>query len=436
MNPGGRVRDLRCEIVQAVIVQAQAGSWPRPTPPFMTPVRLLLASTAALAAGAVLTAAGSAQVPDGQGTTSTTAPETTSTTSALGLPGATTTTTAPPTTTTVVPRAAEQPPQVPPGGGDDPAGAEGRTVPPEYVPLIKSVKRTAAKDTAGLVAAVDRMVSGGVSREEAIAAVFGRFPVGGSASYVDDWWFPRFTPVFHLHEGTDIFAPAGTPVRTPADGTLQQVSGPVGGITSYVTEPGGTYYYFAHLEGYPPGQTSGQQVKAGDVIGYVGSSGNAQGGAAHAHFEVHPARAARRGQSVAAAGSVTGRGLPAAPPKPYLDQWLADALAALPGLTSPPASAVPRALVAIAATGTLGAAESHPAPPDLAWAAATSPTGGGLALAQRAAGDAAAEVDWEATEAVYARRVARWQEVERTATAAVALVTPRALARALGWDER
>ena len=310
-------------------------------------------------------------------------------------------------------------------------------MPPEFLPLIKSVKRTSAKDTAGLVAAVDRMVAAGVSREEAIAAVFGRFPVGGLASYVDDWWFPRFTPVFHLHEGTDIFAPAGTPVRTPADGTLRQVSGPVGGITAYVTEPGGTYYYFAHLEGYPPGQASGQQVKAGDIIGYVGSSGNAQGGAAHAHFEVHPARAAaRRVQSVPAVGSATGRGLPAAPPKPYLDQWLAEALAAVPGLKPPPADQIPRALVAIATTGNLGANESHAAAPELAWAAATSPTGGGLAFAQRAATDAAAEVDWDATTAAHARRIARWQDAERKATAAASLVTPPALVRALGWQER
>ena len=90
----------------------------------------------------------------------------------------------------------------------------------------------------------------------------------------------------------------------------------------------------------------------------------------------------------------------------------------------------------ISATSSMGGADSHPGPPELAWAAATSPTGGGLALARRAAAEVAAEVDWEATEAVRARRVARWQEAERTATAALALVTPPAPARALGWDDR
>jgi hypothetical protein len=135
----------------------------------------------------------------------------------------------------------------------------------------------------------------------------GRFPVAGVASYINDWHFPRYVPVFHLHQGTDIFASRGTPVRSPADGTVRVNVGPVGGLTVYVTEADGTYYYMAHLDSTAAGLTTGMIVRIGDVVGYVGDSGNAKGGPTHLHFEVHP------------------NGGAAINPKPVLDRWLAEA---------------------------------------------------------------------------------------------------------------
>ncbi|HEX8582574.1 MAG TPA: M23 family metallopeptidase, partial [Acidimicrobiales bacterium] len=138
-------------------------------------------------------------------------------------------------------------------------------------------------------------------------SVPGRFPVAGAATYINDWHFPRFVPSFHLHQGTDVFADRGTPVRSPADGTVRISNGPVGGLAVYVTDATGTYYYLAHLDGTVRGLATGQRVRTGDVVGFVGDSGNAKGGETHLHFEVHP------------------NGGAAVNPKPILDGWLAEA---------------------------------------------------------------------------------------------------------------
>ncbi len=185
---------------------------------------------------------------------------------------------------------------------------------------IDSVRRSGPNSTATLIEALSPLVAMGMTEQESVQAGFGRFPVGGRATFTDDWWFPRFVPVLHLHEGTDIFAAYGTPARAPATGTLNQRFNPVGGLTAYVTEADGTYYYLAHLSRYEPGQVSGQAVRAGDVIGYVGDSGNARGTSPHVHFEVHP-----------------GGGGPT-DPKPFLDAWIDEALAAVPSVV---AAAVP-----------------------------------------------------------------------------------------------
>ena len=90
------------------------------------------------------------------------------------------------------------------------------------------------------------------------------------------------------HEALDIAAPAGTPVLAVADGTVQKLFNSVpGGITLYQFEPSGRYaYYYAHLQGYAPGIAEGRALKRGEVIGYVGSTGNARPDAPHLHFAV------------------------------------------------------------------------------------------------------------------------------------------------------
>ena len=90
------------------------------------------------------------------------------------------------------------------------------------------------------------------------------------------------------HEALDILAPAGTPVLAVADGHIEKLFTSVrGGLTIYQFEPSGRYaYYYAHLRGYAPKLAEGQQVKRGQVIGYVGSTGNADPAAPHLHFAV------------------------------------------------------------------------------------------------------------------------------------------------------
>ena len=90
------------------------------------------------------------------------------------------------------------------------------------------------------------------------------------------------------HEALDIMAPAGTPVLAVADGHVEKLFTSVpGGLTLYQFDPSGRYaYYYAHLQGYAPGLAEGQAVKRGEVIAYVGSTGNANPAAPHLHFAV------------------------------------------------------------------------------------------------------------------------------------------------------
>ena len=90
------------------------------------------------------------------------------------------------------------------------------------------------------------------------------------------------------HQAIDIGAPRGTPVLAAIDGTVAKLflSKP-GGITVYQYDATRAWiYYYAHLDGYAPGLAEGQQLRRGDVIGYVGSSGNAPPGAPHLHFSI------------------------------------------------------------------------------------------------------------------------------------------------------
>ena len=90
------------------------------------------------------------------------------------------------------------------------------------------------------------------------------------------------------HEAIDIHAPQGTPVVAVADGRIVRLhQGALGGNSIYhLDEDGRTRYYYAHLERYADGLAEGQRVKRGDVIGYVGDTGNAQPGDFHLHFSV------------------------------------------------------------------------------------------------------------------------------------------------------
>lgn len=91
-----------------------------------------------------------------------------------------------------------------------------------------------------------------------------------------------------VHEALDIMAPRGTPVLAVADGTVEKLFTSVpGGLTIYQFEPTGRYaYYYAHLDRYAGGLQEKQAIRRGEVIGYVGSTGNADPSAPHLHFAI------------------------------------------------------------------------------------------------------------------------------------------------------
>jgi peptidoglycan LD-endopeptidase LytH len=94
-----------------------------------------------------------------------------------------------------------------------------------------------------------------------------------------------------LHEGVDILAPRNTSVVAIEDGKIARLwESQFGGITVYQFDPTNSYvYYYAHLEKYAPNLKEGTAVKRGQLIGYVGTSGNAPPNTPHLHFAIYRA---------------------------------------------------------------------------------------------------------------------------------------------------
>jgi hypothetical protein len=134
------------------------------------------------------------------------------------------------------------------------------------------------------------------------------FPIYGPASTSDSFGAPRTTT---WHHGVDIFAPLGAPLLAVADGTLFRVGwNDVGGNRLWLRDGAGNEFYYAHLSAFSPLAQEGAQVKAGDVIGFVGTSGDAAGTPPHLHFEIHPRELLWMGYD----GAID--------PYPYLTAWL------------------------------------------------------------------------------------------------------------------
>jgi murein DD-endopeptidase MepM/ murein hydrolase activator NlpD len=91
-----------------------------------------------------------------------------------------------------------------------------------------------------------------------------------------------------VHDAIDIMAPRGTPVLAATDGRIVKLfTSKQGGLTVYEFDPSETYaYYYAHLDRYAPGLSEGFGVRRGELIGYVGSTGNASPAAPHLHFAI------------------------------------------------------------------------------------------------------------------------------------------------------
>jgi murein DD-endopeptidase MepM/ murein hydrolase activator NlpD len=115
-------------------------------------------------------------------------------------------------------------------------------------------------------------------------------PVRGDCYFIDTWRAPRGNG--RRHEGVDILGETNQRIYAVTSGTLTsrawdqpgRRAGNAWWLTA--TDGSGTYYFYAHLSGFAPGLGVGSRVEAGQVIGFMGSTGNAAG--PHLHFEVHP----------------------------------------------------------------------------------------------------------------------------------------------------
>ena len=116
---------------------------------------------------------------------------------------------------------------------------------------------------------------------------------------VDDWkghFAQRRGGGTRGHEAVDVLAPRNTPILAVEDGTIAKLfNSKAGGLTVYQFDPDREFcYYYAHLERYAAGLRDGQQVSKGDVIGYVGTTGNAPPNTPHLHFAIFQLTDAKR----------------------------------------------------------------------------------------------------------------------------------------------
>ena len=115
------------------------------------------------------------------------------------------------------------------------------------------------------------------------------FPVYGPSSFTDTFGALRGDISSGWHHGDDIFAPLGAPLLAVASGTLFSVGwNKVGGNRLWLRDGQGNLFYYAHLSAFSPLAVNGSKVNAGDVVGFVGNTGDAQGTPFHLHFEIHP----------------------------------------------------------------------------------------------------------------------------------------------------
>jgi murein DD-endopeptidase MepM/ murein hydrolase activator NlpD len=112
-------------------------------------------------------------------------------------------------------------------------------------------------------------------------------PVGGFSVFRDTWGAPRSGGT-RSHTGVDMMAPRNTPLVAAADGVIKLGQSYLGGNTVWLYADHGVGYFYAHLDHFVDGQSSGEWVAAGTVIGYVGDTGDPAPGAYHLHFGITP----------------------------------------------------------------------------------------------------------------------------------------------------
>jgi murein DD-endopeptidase MepM/ murein hydrolase activator NlpD len=115
------------------------------------------------------------------------------------------------------------------------------------------------------------------------------FPVYGPVSFGDTYGAFRGDVPGNWHHGDDIFAPLGAPILACADGVVFSVGwNTVGGNRLWLRDSQGNEFYYAHLSAFSPLAKNGRRVRAGEVLGFVGNTGDAAGTPTHLHFEIHP----------------------------------------------------------------------------------------------------------------------------------------------------
>lgn len=113
------------------------------------------------------------------------------------------------------------------------------------------------------------------------------FPVAGPVSFGGTFGAARAGVGWH--HGEDLFATQGAAVLAVADGAVFSAGwNDRGGYRLWLRDRDGTEYYYAHLSAFSPLAVNSGFVRAGDVLGFVGSSGDAEGTPSHLHFEIHP----------------------------------------------------------------------------------------------------------------------------------------------------
>lgn len=134
------------------------------------------------------------------------------------------------------------------------------------------------------------------------------FPVYGPTSYIDTYGAGRSDVTYH--HGDDIFGSLGQPLVACTDGIVFSVGwNKIGGNRLWIVDSAGNQFYYAHLSAFSTAAVNGSHVKAGQVVGFMGNTGDAEGTPYHLHFEVHPVSLLYLGYD----GAVD--------PTPYLKAW-------------------------------------------------------------------------------------------------------------------
>jgi murein DD-endopeptidase MepM/ murein hydrolase activator NlpD len=134
------------------------------------------------------------------------------------------------------------------------------------------------------------------------------FPVYGPTSYIDTFGAGRADVTYH--HGDDVFGSLGQPLVACTDGIVFSVGfNKIGGNRLWIVDSQGNQFYYAHLSAFATSAVNGAHVKAGQVVGFMGNTGDAEGTPYHLHFEVHPVSLLYLGYD----GAVD--------PTPYLKAW-------------------------------------------------------------------------------------------------------------------